>query len=53
MQAALHGKIKEWREKDGRGMINLREHSKHTLPFNCSYTTQDITKVHNTPFDEN
>ena len=32
-------------------MVNWSEHTKHTLPFNCSKTTQDQTKARKVPND--
>ena len=33
-------------------MVNWSEHAKHTLPFNCSNTTQDKKKASKTPIDD-
>ena len=33
-------------------MVNWSENTKHTLPFNCSNTTQDKTKAPKAPIDE-
>ena len=40
MQTVLYGKIKE--RRDERWMVNWNEHTKNTLPLNCS--TQHNTK---------
>ena len=40
MQTTFYGKIKEGRA------------TKHTLPFNCSDTTQDKTKARKAPIDK-
>ena len=52
MQTVLYGKIKERRERDGGWMVNWNKHTKETLTFNCSNTTQDKTKAHKAPIDE-
>ena len=33
-------------------MVNWSKHTKHTLPFSYSNTTQDKTKVRKVPIDE-
>ena len=33
-------------------MVNWSEHTKRTLPFNCSNIAQDKTKVRKVPIDE-